>query len=144
MKNTVFITGGSSGIGAAAVKKFLEEGWNVLFTDIHEPKDVENGARFVKADSSKKSEMEYAAQVAVKEFGGINALFCNSGIHRRNTVLDISQEELDLVIQTNIYMALCIRFRQCCLTWSVKRRGQCCSTLPTSFLWVKPIVLYMA
>lgn len=103
MKNTVFITGGSSGIGAAAVKKFLEEGWNVLFTDIHEPKDVENGARFVKADSSKKSEMEYAAQVAVKEFGGINALFCNSGIHRRNTVLDISQEELDLVIQTNIY-----------------------------------------
>lgn len=103
MKNTVFITGGSSGIGAAAVKKFLEEGWNVLFTDIHEPKDVENGARFVNADSSKKSEMEYAAQVAVKEFGGINALFCNSGIHRRNTVLDISQEELDLVIQTNIY-----------------------------------------
>ena len=103
MKNTVFITGGSSGIGAAAVKKFLEEGWNVLFTDIHEPKDVENGARFVKADSSKKREMEYAAQVAVKEFGGINALFCNSGIHRRNTVLDISQEELDLVIQTNIY-----------------------------------------
>lgn len=103
MKNTVFITGGSSGIGAAAVKKFLEEGWNVLFTDIHEPKDVENGARFVKADSSKKSEMEYAAKVAVKEFGGINALFCNSGIHRRNTVLDISQEELDLVIQTNIY-----------------------------------------
>ena len=103
MKDTVFITGGSSGIGAAAVKKFLEEGWNVLFTDIHEPKDVEDGARFVKADSSKKSEMEYAAQVAVKEFGGINALFCNSGIHRRNTVLDISQEELDLVIQTNIY-----------------------------------------
>lgn len=103
MKNTVFITGGSSGIGAAAVKKFLEEGWNVLFTDIHEPKDVEDGARFVKADSSKKSEMEYAAQVAVKEFGGINALFCNSGIHRRNTILDISQEELDLVIQTNIY-----------------------------------------
>lgn len=103
MKNTVFITGGSSGIGAAAVKKFLEEGWNVLFTDIHEPKDVEDGARFVKADSSKKIEMEYAAQVAVKEFGGINALFCNSGIHRRNTVLDISQEELDLVIQTNIY-----------------------------------------
>lgn len=103
MKNTVFITGGSSGIGAAAVKKFLEEGWNVLFTDIHEPKDVDDGARFVKADSSKKSEMEYAAQVAVKEFGGINALFCNSGIHRRNTVLDISQEELDLVIQTNIY-----------------------------------------
>ena len=103
MKNTVFITGGSSGIGAAAVKKFLEEGWNVLFTDIHEPKDVEDAARFVKADSSKKSELEYAAQVAVKEFGGINALFCNSGIHRRNTVLDISQEELDLVIQTNIY-----------------------------------------
>ena len=47
--------------------------------------------------------MEHAAQVAVDRFGGIDALFCNSGIHRRNTILDISQEELDLVIRTNIY-----------------------------------------
>ena len=103
MKRTVFITGGASGIGAATVSKFLAEDWNVLFTDIQEPAEIDDRARFVLADSSKKEEMERAAQIAEQAFGGIDALFCNSGIHRRNTVLDISQEELDLVIRTNIY-----------------------------------------
>ena len=31
MKKTVLITGGSRGIGAASVKKFSEEGWQVAF-----------------------------------------------------------------------------------------------------------------
>lgn len=103
MSKTVFITGGASGIGAAAVTKFRNEGWNVLFTDIQEPSCKPEGTRFVKADSRNKAELEHAASVAEKEFGGIDALFCNSGIHRCNTVLDVSQEELDLMIHTNIY-----------------------------------------
>lgn len=103
MNKTVFITGGASGIGAATVSKFLSEGWNVLFTDLQKPASIAPHSYFVQADSSKKAELEQAAQVALDKFGGIDALFCNSGIHRRNTVLDISQEELDLVIQTNIY-----------------------------------------
>ena len=32
---TVFITGGSTGIGAACVRKFAGEGWNVAFMDIN-------------------------------------------------------------------------------------------------------------
>lgn len=103
MNKTIFITGGASGIGAATVTKFLNEGWNVLFTDIHDPAVTDQRSRFVRADSTKKAELERAALIAEQEFGGIDALFCNSGIHRRNTVLDITQEELDLVIQTNIY-----------------------------------------
>ena len=35
MTKTVFITGGSTGIGAASVKKFIHEGWNVGFMDIN-------------------------------------------------------------------------------------------------------------
>lgn len=104
MKKTVFITGGASGIGAATAAKFVAEGWNVLITDIREPAEAPaGGACFVRADSTCKAELEQAADVAVKTFGGIDALFCNSGIHRRNTVLDISEQELDLVIRTNIY-----------------------------------------
>ncbi len=121
MNKTIFITGGASGIGAATVSKFLSEGWNVLFTDIHEPASVEAGSRFVKADSSKKAELEHAAQIAEQEFGGIDALFCNSGIHRRNTVLDITQEELDLIIQTNIYGT--VYTLQAVLPYIIKRGG---------------------
>ena len=102
-KKTIVITGGASGIGAATVKKFVEEDWNVLYTDIHDTGESINGAVFVKADSSKKEQLEEAARVANEEFGGIDALFCNSGIHRCNTVLDVTQEELDLMINTNIY-----------------------------------------
>ena len=32
---TIFITGGSTGIGAASVRKFIAEGWNVGFMDIN-------------------------------------------------------------------------------------------------------------
>ena len=56
MSKTVFITGGASGIGAAAVTKFRDEGWNVLFTDIHEPSCKPEGTCFVKADSRNKAE----------------------------------------------------------------------------------------
>lgn len=121
MSKTIFITGGSSGIGAATVHKFVSEGWNVLFTDIREPEVIDQHARFVKADSSNKADMEHAAQIAEQEFGGLDALFCNSGIHRRNTVLDISQQELDLVIQTNIYGT--IYTLQAVLPYMIKRGG---------------------
>ena len=103
MSKTVFITGGASGIGAATVRKFCDEGWNVAFTDIQKPAEALKDALFIQADSSRKTEMEQAVKKAAEHFGSINALFCNSGIHRRNTILDITQEELDLVIQTNIY-----------------------------------------
>lgn len=101
--NTIFITGGANGIGAAAVAKFRSEGWNVVYTDIVKPDVKVPGALFVKADSSRKEELEKAAKAAEEEFGGIDALFCNSGIHRCNTILDVSQEDLDLMINTNIY-----------------------------------------
>lgn len=121
MNKTIFITGGASGIGAATVSKFISEGWNVLFTDINEPTTIDPRSRFFKADSSKKAKLERAALIAEQEFGGIDALFCNSGIHRRNTVLDISQEELDLVIQTNIYGT--VYSLQAVLPYIIKRGG---------------------
>lgn len=103
MSKTVFITGGASGIGAATVSKFLAEGWNVMYTDIREVTGITGGACFMKADSASKTQMMAAARKAEEQFGGIDAVFCNSGIHRRNTILDISDEELDFVIRTNIY-----------------------------------------
>ena len=35
MKKTVFITGGSTGIGNACVRKFHASGWNVAFMDVN-------------------------------------------------------------------------------------------------------------
>lgn len=35
-KKNVFITGGSTGIGAASVRKFAQSGWNVTFIETRE------------------------------------------------------------------------------------------------------------
>ncbi|MDE5684843.1 MAG: SDR family oxidoreductase [Muribaculaceae bacterium] len=105
---TVFITGGAAGIGAAAVRKFAAEGWNVVFMDLDETggpalEAEVRGSVFVKGDTKKRSDIEAAVAEAKNRFGGLDSVFANAGIHRKNTLLDITDEELDLVIRTNLY-----------------------------------------
>ena len=110
-KKTVFITGGSTGIGAAAVIKFLSENWNVCFMDVNEDKAEEliksqgmpDNLLFIKGDTKQRSDIREAVEATVSRFGSLHSVICNAGIHRANTVLDITDEELDLMIDTNIY-----------------------------------------
>ncbi len=103
---TVFITGGSTGIGAACVRKFVKEGWNVAFMDINVEDGTklagETGALFVEGSTRCREDLDRAVDAACKAFGGLNTVVANAGIHRCNTMLDISEEELDLMIDTNI------------------------------------------
>ncbi len=108
---TVFITGGSTGIGAASVKKFIEEGWNVSFMDIN-TKEAEalqqeinkpGQLLFTEGNIRVRSDIHKAVEATVAQFGSLDSVIANAGIHRRNTLLDIADEELDLMIQTNIY-----------------------------------------
>lgn len=108
---TVFLTGGATGIGAASVKKFIDEGWNVGFMDINTDDAAlltsslcaDERVLFIEGDTTRRDDIRRAIEDTVKKFGRIDSIFANAGIHRRNTLLDISDEELDLVIQTNIY-----------------------------------------
>lgn len=111
MNKVVFITGGSRGIGAASVRKFYQQGWRVAFTDVNaeagrelvsELNDPER-VWFGVADVRDAEAMVQAAQQAQEALGPITALFCNAGIHRCNTMLDIDPAEFDLVVKTNIY-----------------------------------------
>ncbi len=107
MKNTIFITGGSTGIGAAAVRRFVAEGWQVAFADINDEAGqalaAETGALYRHADTRDAAEVQAAVDAAVEAFGGLTSVFCNAGIHRRNTMLDTPEEEFDLVVKTNLY-----------------------------------------
>lgn len=110
-RKTVFITGGSTGIGAASVRKFAAEGWNVAFADINAEAAEELMAGigeperllFRVADTRDRAAVAEAVEAAAERFGGLDSVFANAGIHRRNTLLDITDEELDLMVQTNIY-----------------------------------------
>ena len=108
---TVFITGGSTGIGRATVKKFISEGWNVAFMDI----DTENAASLVKevgddarilfaeGDTRCRESLKKAVDAAVAKFGSINSVFANAGIHRTSTILDITDEALHTIVDINIF-----------------------------------------
>ena len=111
MSKTIFITGGSTGIGAASVKKFISQGWNVGFMDINteaasdllEKLDCPEHLLFIEGNTRVRSDIRKAVEKTVSKFGQLNSVFANAGIHRANTLLDIADEELDLMIQTNIY-----------------------------------------
>lgn len=108
---TLFITGGSTGIGAASVRKFIGQGWNVGFMDINREaaemlqKEVGKPEHllFTEGDTRSREDIRKAVEATVKRFGAIESVVANAGIHRCNTLLDITDEELDLMIQTNIY-----------------------------------------
>jgi len=108
---TIFITGGSTGIGAACVRKFIAEGWNVAFMDINvsdaaclaDELSAPGSLLFVEGSTRSRADISRAVEATAARFGGLDSVFANAGIHRSNTLLDISDEELDLMIQTNIY-----------------------------------------
>ena len=85
MSKTVFITGGSRGIGACAVKEFTRLGYNVAFTylnSIEKAKELSasNGAFSIMADASKSEDVNKAVQLATERFGHIDILINNAGI----------------------------------------------------------------
>lgn len=108
---TVFITGGSTGIGAASVEKFITEGWNVAFMDVNvadgekltKKLDAAENLLFIEGSTCSKEDIERAVEATLAKFSSINSVVANAGIHRENTLLNIEDEELDLIIQTNIY-----------------------------------------
>lgn len=106
MTKTVFITGGSTGIGAACVRKFKQEGWNTAFMDINieDGKKLadELGVLFIKGNTTNPDDVEMAVNETCKKYGDLDCVVANAGIHRCNTMLDISYDELDLMINTNI------------------------------------------
>ncbi len=108
---TVFITGGSTGIGAATVRKFIDMDWNVVIFDFNPQKgqelvktiDKPERLLFIEGDTRSKEDMERAVKAAVERFGAINSLFANAGVHGANTLLDVTDQEFDRIVGTNIY-----------------------------------------
>ena len=100
-RRTVLITGGSRGIGAAAVRRFAAEGWHVIFTYVSndaaaEEVAAETGARAIKADVG--SEADILALFATLDDEGIyvDAVVNNAGITGPKRRLD--EAEWDTVM----------------------------------------------
>lgn len=108
-KGVVFITGGAEGIGKATVRHFLSRGHAVGFMDTNEKAASQLLAEvnsdqvlFCKGDVRSTLEQRRAMDQTEKKFGTLGILIVNAGIYRSNTILDISDEDLDLIIDVNL------------------------------------------
>jgi xanthoxin dehydrogenase len=80
------ITGGASGIGAATVERFVQEGCRVVIGDIQAGPGEAFAARFGAAakfmvcDVTKEDQVAGLVDFAVKQFGRLDVMFNNAGI----------------------------------------------------------------
>ena len=110
MNKVVFITGGSRGIGACAVKMFAEAGYRVAFTYLKSENDAlclskSTGALAIKADASNSKEMSDAIRCACEELGHIDILINNVGISEFSLFTDISDDMWHKMLDTNLSSA---------------------------------------
>lgn len=79
------ITGGASGMGAATVARFVEEGARVVIADLQEEAgakladELGDVATFVRTDVGVEADVEHMIETATREFGRLDCLFNNAG-----------------------------------------------------------------
>lgn len=80
------VTGGASGIGAATVRRFVDEGIRVVVADVQEEsgrritEELGEGATFVHCDVSREVDIAAAADTAVSTFGRLDVFYANAGV----------------------------------------------------------------
>ena len=110
MKN-VLITGGTRGIGRAMVELFAEGEYRVAFTyknSAEEARELEErlGAVGIRADSKDEKDISLAVGTAVARLGGhIDVLINNAGVSSFSLLQDLSLEEWNECIGTNLTAA---------------------------------------
>lgn len=109
MKKTVFITGGSRGIGAACVRKFAGEGWQTAF--IYEKNDeaakavaAETCALAIRCDVSDPEAVAKAVRDAGIFFGkrAFDALVCAAGIVHEGLFTDAGFDDYRRITDVNL------------------------------------------
>jgi NAD(P)-dependent dehydrogenase (short-subunit alcohol dehydrogenase family) len=103
---TVIVTGGSQGIGAGAVKAFLDRGYNVVATsrNITKSKDLPSSLNLalVDGDIGNATTAARAAEIAISTFGSIDALINNAGIFFTKPFTDYTAEDFKRLVSTNL------------------------------------------
>ena len=109
MSRQVFITGGAHGIGKSIVEVFAGRGDKVAFCDIDavlgEQVAVQTGAAFYKVDVTDAAQLESAMQQVFDTWGDIDVLVNNVGVGMFKPLMEVTIEEFDQVISTNLRSA---------------------------------------
>ena len=97
------ITAAAQGIGRATVETFSRAGSRVIATDVNEAKLAElNGLPGVTTRVLNVLDGE-AVNAAAREIGRVDILFNCAGVVHSGTVLEMSEEDLEVAFNLNIW-----------------------------------------
>ncbi len=110
---TIWITGGSSGIGLSCAKKFLKEKWCVIISSSNEKKLLEAKSKIgkqlnsenlhiLKCDISKKTEVEKVLLNIETNISKIDLALLNAAAYSPNKNQNFNIENYELLIDVNL------------------------------------------
>ena len=110
MSPTALITGGSRGIGRVTAMRLLAEGWSVAFTY---SQSIDAALQFQRdaggtslaayeCDVRDAASNQKLVELVVQRFGSIDALINNAGIREDALLYNMTGEQFDDVIETNL------------------------------------------
>lgn len=102
----IIVTGGASGIGAAAVRAYVREGARVALLDVDTDAGArvaaESGAAFHACDIARRADVDRTVDQAAASMGGLDALANVAGVERGAPAESIPDDEWDLVFAVNV------------------------------------------
>ena len=105
-QKTVIVTGASQGIGAGVVKAFLARDYDVVGTARSATKSKELSASdhlaLIDGDIGQFETAQKVAQLAIKEFGSIDAVVANAGIFLVKPFTEYTADDFRALVSTNL------------------------------------------
>lgn len=111
----IIVTGGTSGIGEACSRHFVELGAKVVMASIEKEKGkaleaelkvAGKEAVFVFTDVTSEESVANLVVESVAAFGRIDAVHCNAGVWGRGTVSEFTEADWDRIMGVNVKGAL--------------------------------------
>ena len=103
------VTGGTSGIGARTVERFVEEGAKVVIAGRRREegealaKQLGRPASFIRTDVAQEGEVKAMVEHALAKFGRLDCLFNNAGNPGRMTgIAEVEMEHYDAIMNTHV------------------------------------------